>query len=194
MRQTRRCAWVKDDALEVAYHDKEWGVPTRDQRKLFEFLILEGAQAGLSWSTVLAKREGYRAAFAQFDAQTVAGYDDRQLKRLLDDPRIVRNRLKIASAVNNARRFLEVTSEFGAFADYLWGFTDNRAIHTGWADGADIPATTKLSEALSRDLKRRGFTFVGSTICYAYMQAVGLVNDHTRDCFRYAQIKRIKLG
>ena len=191
-RRPQRCAWVKSDSAEIAYHDTEWGVPVRDDRKLFEFMILEGAQAGLSWSTVLVKRGGYRVAFDAFDAQTIAGYGQTKLGNLLNDPGIVRNRLKIASAVNNARRFLEVTDEFGTFADYLWSFTANRVIHNRWPSAVDVPATTILSDTLSRDLKQRGFTFVGSTICYAYMQAVGLVNDHTTDCFRYAQIKRMK--
>ncbi len=191
VRRANRCAWVKDDPLEIAYHDSEWGVPVRDSRTLLEFLILEGAQAGLSWSTILAKRAGYRAAFANFDAQTIASYDDRRVELLLSDPGIVRNRLKIASAVNNARRFLEVTAQSGSFVDYLWSFVNNRAIHNAWRDASQIPTTTQQSDALSRDLKRRGFTFTGSTICYAYMQAVGLVNDHTTDCFRHAEIKRM---
>ncbi len=187
----KRCGWVKSDPVELDYHDREWGVPVHDDRVLFEFLILEGAQAGLSWSTVLAKRDGYRAAFADFDVYAVAGYGRAQCERLRRDAGIVRNRLKIASAVNNARRFLETVEEHGSFADYLWGFADHRTIHGNWTNDAQIPSSTSLSDALSRDLKRRGFTFVGTTICYAYLQAVGIVNDHIRQCFRYAAIKRM---
>ena len=180
-----RCAWAGSDPLYVRYHDEEWGVPVHDDRRLFEFLILEGAQAGLSWITVLRKREVYRAAFDAFDPKRVARYDGRRIERLLRNPGIVRNRLKIESAVTNARAFLAVQEEFGRFARYLWRFVGGRPIVNRWPSPARVPARTAVSDALSKDLQKRGFRFVGSTICYAYMQAVGLVNDHTTDCFRY---------
>ena len=185
IRTLKRCAWAKGDLYE-AYHDDEWGVPVHDDRLLFEFLILEGAQAGLSWITILKKRENYRRAFDNFDARKIARYNSRKLERLLTDPGIVRNRLKIESAVKNAKAFLAVQNEFGSFDKYIWGFAGGKPIHNHWRSLKEIPARTAASDAMSRDLIRRGFKFVGSTICYAFMQAVGMVNDHTTDCFRYA--------
>lgn len=167
------------------YHDHEWGIPAHDDKHLFEMLILEGAQAGLSWETILKRREGYRHAFAGFDVQTVANLSDNDLERLAQNPGIIRNRLKIASARKNARIFLDIQREFGSFDSYLWGFIDNKPIQNHWQSFKEIPVTTIISDALSRDLKQRGMSFVGSTIMYAYMQAVGLVNDHPMDCWRY---------
>jgi len=183
-----RCAWAGSDPLYQAYHDQEWGVPLHDDRLLFEFLILEGAQAGLSWITILRKREAYRRAFAGFDPATVASFDDARVASLLADPGIVRNRLKVASAVGNARAFLAVREEFGSFDAYIWRFVDGRPVRNAWRKLSDVPARTPLSDVMSRDLKRRGFSFVGSTICYAFMQAVGMVNDHTTDCFRWREL------
>ncbi|RII26090.1 MAG: DNA-3-methyladenine glycosylase I [Geobacter sp.] len=183
-----RCAWAGSDPLYQDYHDREWGVPVHDDRLLFEFLILEGAQAGLSWITILRKRAAYRAAFAGFDPETVAAFDDAKVAELLQNPGIVRNRLKVASAITNARAFLAVQEEFGSFDAYLWRFVDNRPLLNAWKTIREIPASTPLSDALSRDLKQRGFRFVGSTICYAHMQAVGMVNDHTVDCFRWREL------
>jgi len=188
----KRCFWCGDDPLYVAYHDHEWGVPLHDDRALFEFLILEGAQAGLSWITILRKRDHYRAAFDGFDPQRVARYDQQQVERLLNDPGIVRNRLKIASAITNAGKFLDLQEEFGGadgFSDYLWNYVDGRPIHNTWRNQSDLPAQTPLSVALSKDLARRGFKFVGPTICYSLMQAVGLVNDHLVDCFRHRELR-----
>ena len=181
------CGWAKSDLM-IAYHDHEWGVPQHDDRTLFEFLILEGAQAGLSWETILRKRDAYRQAFDQFDPARVAKYDARRVARLLANPEIVRNRLKIASAVTNARALLAIQKEFGSFDAYLWRFVDGRPIQTARRRGGPIPASTKESDAMSKDLKKRGFSFVGTTICYAMMQAVGMVNDHLVDCFRYADL------
>jgi DNA-3-methyladenine glycosylase I len=172
----------------LAYHDEEWGVPSRDDRHLFEMLTLEGAQAGLSWSAILRKREGYRRAFREFDAEQVARLTRRDVERLLADPAIVRNRLKVESTVVNAGRVLEVQEELGSFDAYLWAFVDDRPIVNRWRTLSHLPAETGLSRALSKDLKRRGFRFVGPTVCYAFMQAVGLVNDHTVDCFRYREL------
>jgi DNA-3-methyladenine glycosylase I len=183
-----RCAWVGSDPLSLEYHDREWGVAVHDDRLLFEFLILEGAQAGLSWITILRKREAYRAAFAGFDPQAVARFDDAKVAELLADPGIVRNRLKVASAVTNARAFLKVQEEFGSFDAYMWRFVDGKPIRNRWRSITEVPASTPVSDAMSRDLKRRGFRFVGSTICYAHMQAVGMVNDHTVDCFRWREL------
>ncbi len=183
-----RCEWVvQSDPLYVAYHDQEWGVPSRDDRHLFELLTLEGAQAGLSWSTILHKRDGYRAVFAGFDPQVVARYTEKDVERLLGDSWIVRNRMKIQSAVTNAARVLEVQDELGSFAAYLWRFVDGEPRVGGWKTIAEIPAETVESRTLSRDLKRRGFRFVGPTICYALMQAVGLVDDHVVDCYRFKE-------
>jgi DNA-3-methyladenine glycosylase I len=183
-----RCPWCGDDPAYVRYHDEEWGVPVHDDRTLFEFLTLEGAQAGLSWSTILRKRDGYRRAFAAFDPQHVAAFDARTIGTLLADPGIVRNRLKIESTVSNARAFLDVQAAFGSFDAYLWGFVDGRPIVNRWQSLAQVPARTDLSDRLSRDLRRRGFRFVGSTIAYAMLQAVGVVNDHLVACFRHAQL------
>ena len=185
----RRCPWVdlgKPDYL--AYHDQEWGVPVHDDRLLFEFLILEGAQAGLSWYTVLRKRENYRLAFDNFDPELVARYDDRKVRELLGNAGIIRNRSKILAAVNNARRFLDIREEFGTFDAYIWKFVDGRPIVNELRDLADYPATSRESDELSKDLRRRGFKFVGSTVCYAHMQATGMVNDHSLDCFRRQEI------
>lgn len=183
-----RCGWGEGEAFYTAYHDEEWGVPVHDDRLLFEFLVLEGAQAGLSWATILRRREGYRAAFDNFDPIKVAAYDDRKIAALLADPGIIRNRQKVASAVNNARAFLRVQEEFGTFADYMWRFVDGQPRINAWRTMSEIPAETDESRAMSRDLKARGFSFVGPTICYAHMQAVGMVNDHVVDCFRYTEL------
>jgi DNA-3-methyladenine glycosylase I len=188
MTSTKRCGWCGDDSLYVAYHDEEWGVPVYDDRTLFEFLILEGAQAGLSWSTILKKREGYRRAFDGFDAAKVAQYDGCTIRALLTDPGIVRNQLKVASTITNAQAFLEVQAEKGSFSDYIWSFVDGRPIQNRWHTLAEIPATTPLAATISKDLKKRGFRFVGPTIIYAHMQATGMVNDHLVDCFRYPEI------
>ena len=182
-----RCDWAKND-LAIHYHDTEWGVPEHDDRRLFEFLILEGAQAGLSWDTVLRKRENYRAAFDDFDAEKVARYDERKCAELLGNEGIIRNRLKIASAVQNAQNFLKVRDEFGSFDAYVWNFTDGKPVKNAWESLRQVPASTAQSDALSKDLKRRGFNFVGSTIMYAFMQACGLVNDHLVSCFRYDNV------
>lgn len=186
-----RCAWSQGgDAQYLAYHDHEWGVPVHDDRKLFEFLILEGAQAGLSWSTILRKREGYRAAFADFDPVRVAAFGEAETAALLTNPGIVRNRLKIAAAVTNARAFLDVQAEFGSFDAYVWRFVDGRPIVNAWRTQSEVPARTAESDALSKDLAGRSFKFVGSTIMYAHMQATGMVNDHTVDCFRYGEVAK----
>lgn len=185
---TTRCAWCGADPLYQAYHDQEWGVPLHDERDLFEFLILEGAQAGLSWLTILKKREGYRRAFADFDADQVARFGEADVARLLTDAGIVRNRLKIAAAITNARATLTIREEFGGLDAYFWRFVDGRPIVNSWRDIGQVPASTPLSDAISKDLKQRGFKFVGSTIVYAHMQATGMVNDHTVDCFRHAQL------
>lgn len=185
-----RCAWgVWDNPLYVAYHDEEWGVPVHDDRLLYEFLVLEGAQAGLSWSTILRKREGYRTAFSGFHPEVVAAYGADDIVRLLADSGIVRNRLKIESAVANARAFLEVQRQFGSFDAYVWRFVNGETIHNAWHTVREIPAKTPEAERMSKDLKARGFRFVGPTICYAHMQATGMVNDHTVDCFRWAELK-----
>ena len=187
-----RCTWVPaDDPLYAAYHDEEWGVPSRDERHLYEMLVLEGAQAGLSWSTILRKREGYRRAFAGFDADRVARFGAADIERLMADAGIVRNRLKIESAIANARAVLALREEDGGLAGYLWCFVGGAPVQNAWATTAEIPAETPESKAMSRDLKRRGFRFVGPTVCYAFMQATGLVNDHTVDCDRYAVVQRI---
>ena len=180
-----RCAWAGGDPLYQAYHDEEWGVPVHDDRLLFEFLILEGAQAGLSWITILRKRVAYRAAFAGFDPEKVARFNEGTVAKLLANPGIVRNRLKVASAITNARAFLRVQEAFGSFDAYQWRFVEDKPIQNGWRRMKEVPVCTPVSDAMSQDLKRRGFRFVGSTICYAHMQAVGMVNDHTVDCFRW---------
>ena len=179
-----RCGWAKND-LAIAYHDAEWGVPLHDDRKLFEFLILEGAQAGLSWDTILRKRENYRLAFDDFDAELIARYDERKIAELLLNEGIIRNRLKIASAIRNAKSFLKIKEEFGSFDSYIWRFVGGEPVKNGWKDLSEVPAKTSISDALSKDLKGRGFNFVGSTIMYAYMQATGIVDDHLTTCFRY---------
>ena len=185
---TSRCAWAGSDPLYLAYHDQEWGVPVHDDRLLFEFLVLEGAQAGLSWITILRKRDAYRAAFDQFDPAKVAAYDDAKIEALLQNPGIVRNRLKVRAAVLNARGVLAIQDEFGSFAAYLWGFVGVQPRRNAWTSMREIPAQTDESRAMSKALLKRGFKFVGPTICYAFMQACGLVNDHTVDCFRYDQV------
>jgi DNA-3-methyladenine glycosylase I len=181
----KRCTWCGDDPLYVAYHDEEWGVPVRDDRTLFEFLILEGAQAGLSWITILRKREGYRELFDSFDPVKIARYSDKKLDKLLLDPKIVRNRLKVYGARKNALAFLKVQEERESFANYIWDFVDHQPAQNHWKSMQDVPATSTISDKLSKDMKKRGFTFVGSTILYAHMQATGMVNDHTTDCFRH---------
>lgn len=183
-----RCAWTGSDARMIEYHDREWGVPLHDDRKLFEFLILEGMQAGLSWSTILNKRENFRQAFHAFDPLKVARYTTRDVKRLLADAGIIRNRLKIEAAISNAQKFLEVQREFGAFDKYIWQFVGGKPIKNRFASLKEIPARSPESDALSKDLKQRGFKFVGSTIVYAHMQATGMVNDHLVDCFRYKEV------
>jgi DNA-3-methyladenine glycosylase I len=181
-----RCRWAEGVSLDyIRYHDKEWGVPVHDDRTQFEFLILEGAQAGLSWSTILNKREGYRKLFAGFDPEKVARFTKRRVEKMLLDPSIVRNRLKVESAVTNAKAFLAIQNEFGAFSDYIWGFVDGKPIQNKFRKDSDVPATSPESDALSKDLKKRGFRFVGSTIIYAHMQATGMVNDHVTGCFRH---------
>jgi DNA-3-methyladenine glycosylase I len=189
-KRMRRCAWVSDDPLMITYHDREWGVPLYNDRKLFELLILEGAQAGLAWVTVLRKRENFRKAFHGFDPAVIARYSNKNVKRLLDDPGIIRNRLKIEAAIINAKKFLEVQNEFGSFHEYVWQFAGGKPIKHKFKSPSEIPSTTEESDAMSRDLRKRGFKFVGSTICYAFMQASGIVNDHTTDCFRYKAVSR----
>ena len=184
-----RCAWAGNDPLYQAYHDEEWGVPVHDEHKLFEFLTLEGAQAGLSWITILRKRAAYCTAFAGFDPEIVAGFDAAKVAELLANPGIVRNRLKVESTITNARAFLKVQDEFGSFDAYQWRFVDGSPIQNAWRSLQEVPATSPVADAMSRDLKKRGFRFVGSTICYAHMQAIGMVNDHTTDCFRWPVLR-----
>ncbi len=183
-----RCLWAGNDPLYRQYHDTEWGVPLHDERMLFEFITLEGAQAGLSWITVLRKRPTYRSAFDDFDPEKVVRFDEQRISALLDNPGIIRNRLKVASTISNARAFLDVQREFGSFDAYIWRFVDGIPLQNRWQKLTDVPASTPLSDTISRDLKKRGFRFVGSTICYAFMQAVGMVNDHTVDCFRWREL------
>ena len=183
-----RCAWSLGSANYIAYHDDEWGVPVHDDRKLFEFIVLEGAQAGLSWSTILNKRENYRRAFDQFDPEKVARYNAKRVEKLLQDPGIVRNRLKVESAVSNARACLKTQEEFGSFDAYIWRFVDGRPVQNRWKSIKQVPARTPLSDTISKDLKQRGYKFVGSTIVYAHMQATGMVNDHLVGCFRHATL------
>ncbi|MCW5878838.1 MAG: DNA-3-methyladenine glycosylase I [Anaerolineales bacterium] len=185
-----RCAWPGDDPLYIAYHDVEWGQPLHDDRQLFEMLILEGAQAGLSWITVLRKRAAYRTAFDGFDAQVMADYGEAKVAELMSNPGIIRNRAKIQSAIGNARAFLEAQAEFGSFDKYIWGFVGGQAVQNARSSLGQVPAETAESQAMSKDLKRRGFRFVGPTICYAYMQATGMVNDHLVSCFRYTEVQR----
>ncbi len=188
MKNRTRCDWVGNDIMMLEYHDEEWGVPTHDDRLLFEFLILEGAQAGLSWSTILKKRESYREAFDNFDPEKVAGYGEDKITELLQNSGIIRNRLKIRSAIRNARAVLKIQKAFGSFDKYIWGFVNGRRIQNGWQRPVDVPSKTPEAEAMSRDLKKRGFNFVGPTICYAFMQAVGMVNDHMTYCFRHREL------
>jgi DNA-3-methyladenine glycosylase I len=184
-----RCFWaITEDPLYLAYHDHEWGVPVHEDRHLFEFLILEGAQAGLSWSTILRKHQNYHLALDGFDPQKVAVYDARKVSELLENPGIVRNRLKINAAIANAQSFLAIQQKYGSFNNYIWMFVDGKPVANAWSNGYEIPAETEISRQMSRDLIKRGFRFVGPTICYAFMQAVGMVNDHTTDCFRYSEI------
>lgn len=192
MTTSTRCAWGTSDSLYIKYHDEEWGVPLKgNDAALFERICLEGAQAGLSWITILRKRENYRAAFDGFDPAVVAGYDAAKIAELLANPGIVRNRLKIASTINNAQKFLETQREYGTFSDYLWAYVDGKPIQNQWRSLAELPAETELSKRISKDLQKRGFKFVGSTICYAMMQAIGMVNDHTVECFRHAEVARL---
>ena len=188
-RSKKRCEWAGTDPFYLAYHDIEWGVPVHEDRRLFEMMLLEGAQAGLAWITILRKREGYRQAFDGFDPVKIARYSDKRLEKLRDDEGIVRNRLKIAAARTNAKAFLDVRDEFGSFDEFIWSFTGGEPILNHWRSLSELPATTPESDAMSRDLKKRGFKFVGSTICYAFMQAVGMVNDHVVSCFRYKELK-----
>ena len=183
----QRCSWSSGDPLYEQYHDEEWGVPCYKDHKLFEFLVLESAQAGLAWITILRKRENYRRAFAKFEAEKVARFNKRSVARLMGDAGIVRNRLKIEAAISNAKLFLDIQNTYGSFADYLWGFIDGKPIQNHWQTLSESPATTTLSDTISKDMKKRGFRFFGSTICYAHMQAIGMVNDHTVDCFRHQQ-------
>jgi DNA-3-methyladenine glycosylase I len=185
-----RCAWAGTDPLYVAYHDREWGTPVHDDRVLFEFLILEGAQAGLSWSTILKKRENYRTAFDNFNPNEVAFYGQDKIAELLNNPGIVRNRRKIEATISNARAFLDIQREYGSFDAYIWDFIGGETRHNDWRSLAEIPTNTPQSDAMSKDLLQHGFKFVGTTICYAYMQAVGMVNDHTVDCFRYTELRK----
>ena len=188
----KRCKWAEgvNDAY-IEYHDTEWGVPVRDDKVQFEFLVLEGAQAGLSWSTILNKREGYRKLFADFDVQKIARFTPKRVEKILQNPAIVRNRLKVESTVSNAKAFIKVQEEFGSFGDYIWGFVDGKPIQNRFKKDSDVPATSPESDALSKDLKKRGFRFVGSTIIYAHMQATGLVNDHVTSCFRYGPCAKL---
>ncbi|HTN93941.1 MAG TPA: DNA-3-methyladenine glycosylase I [Gallionella sp.] len=185
----KRCAWAGGDALYQTYHDAEWGVPLHDDRRLFEFLVLEGAQAGLSWITILRKRDNYRAAFDDFDAERIADYGANKIESLLQNPGIVRNRLKIESTVINARKFLEVQEKYGSFDTFIWQFVGGKPRQNNWRGPAEVPASTPESDAMSKELKRRGFKFVGTTICYAHMQATGMVNDHTANCFRHKELQ-----
>lgn len=184
----KRCQWVSSDPLYIAYHDLEWGVPVHDDRKLFEFLVLESAQAGLNWITILKKRENYRKAFSRFDPKKISKYEQTKISELLNNPGIIRNKLKIEAAITNAKAFLEIQKEFGSFAQYSWQFVGHSPRINRWKKLAEVPAKTPESDAFSKDLKKRGFRFIGSTIIYAHMQAVGMVNDHTVDCFRYKEL------
>jgi DNA-3-methyladenine glycosylase I len=190
----KRCDWANRSELEQSYHDNEWGVEVHDDRTLFEFLVLEGAQAGLSWSTILRKREGYRRAFDNFDARKISKYSESNVSRLLTNSEIIRNRLKINAAITNARAFLQVQKEFGSFDRYIWQFVNGKPIQNSWRKMTDIPSSTPESDAMSKDLQKRGFKFIGPTICYAFMQAVGMVNDHVVDCFRYKELKNKRKG
>jgi len=184
----QRCEWANSSPLETRYHDEEWGVPVHDDRLLFEMLILEGAQAGLSWQTILKKRAGYLEAFANFEIETVAGYSEQKIAELLENPNIVRNRLKVNATVVNAQRVLEIQQEHGSFDAYIWSFVEGKSIQNRWQQLSDVPAKTELSDKMSKALKKKGFTFIGSTTCYAFMQATGMVNDHVVSCFRYSEV------
>ena len=186
-----RCAWAGDDPLYQKYHDKEWGVPLHSDKKLFEFLILEGMQAGLSWITILKKRQAFREAFDGFDFNKVAKYQDRKIEQLLDNPGIIRNKLRVNAAVTNAQAFIRIRKEFGTFNKYIWQFVDHQPLQNSWKNLQEMPAKTPLAETITRDLKKRGFSFVGPTIVYSHMQATGMVNDHTRDCFRHQEIREL---
>ncbi len=188
----KRCEWANASPLEQQYHDDEWGIPLHDERLLFEFLTLEGAQAGLSWSTILNKREGYRKAFDNFEINKVARYSTNKIDKLLNNPEIIRNKLKVKATVNNAKAFIAIQKEFSSFDQYIWQFVDHSPIQNTWENKSQVPANTVVSDEMSKDLKKRGFKFIGTTICYAFMQAIGMVNDHTTDCFRYDIIKRCK--
>ncbi|MDP3980737.1 MAG: DNA-3-methyladenine glycosylase I [Chlamydiota bacterium] len=192
MRKETRCSWPSNDPLMIKYHDTEWGVPLYNDRKLFEFLVLDAFQAGLSWSIILKKRENFRKAFHHFNPERIAKYTSKDVKRLLSDEGIVRNQLKINATITNARKFLKVKKEFGSFNQYIWQFTNHKTIHNKFGTLSELPAKTKNSDAMSNDMKKRGFKFVGSTICYAFMQAAGMVNDHTIHCFRYKELKSNK--
>jgi len=187
----KRCEWCGTEPIYVDYHDKEWGVPVHDDRLHFEMIILDGAQAGLSWITILKRRESYREAFDNFDVKKVSRYSDKKVEKLLSNPGIIRNRLKVNSTVRNAKAFLKIQKEFGSFDKYIWQFVNYKTIQNKWKRMSDLPAKTEESDAMSKDLKKRGFSFVGSTICYAYMQAAGMINDHTVDCFRYKEVKKL---
>jgi DNA-3-methyladenine glycosylase I len=189
--EPKRCGWAGPDPIYIDYHDREWGVPVYDDRLLFEFLILEGAQAGLSWITILKKRDNYRRAFSNFEPEKVARFTPVKIERLLQNPGIIRNRLKLESAIKNARALLDVRQEYDSFSDFIWQFVDGSPIQNHWRNDRNVPASTRQSEAMSRELKKRGFNFVGPTICYAFMQAVGMVNDHVTGCFRHQQIAKL---
>lgn len=184
----KRCEWKTEEDLYIEYHDKEWGVPVYDDRKLFEMLCLEGAQAGLSWWTILKKRENYKKAFDNFEAEKIVKYKEEKLEKLMEDKGIVRNRRKIESVVTNAKAFLEIQKQYGSFSNYIWSFVDNKSIINSWKSMKEVPASTEISDKMSKQLKKDGFKFVGSTICYSFMQAVGMVNDHTTDCFCYTKL------
>ena len=190
--ELQRCAWPKDDPLYIKYHDEEWGVPLTDDKALFEFLILETFQAGLSWITVLRKRENFRKAFDDFDYKKIAAYDENKIEELISDQGIIRNKLKIKAAVSNARAFINIRKEFGSFSNYIWKFTDHKPLVNNWTSLSELPAKTALSDHISADLKKRGFKFVGSTVIYAHMQATGMVNDHVTGCFRHGQVGNLK--
>jgi DNA-3-methyladenine glycosylase I len=189
-KKVKRCSWVGEDPIYIDYHDTEWGVPVYEDKKLFEFLVLEFMQAGLSWITILKKRENFRKAFSNFSYRTIARYDDKKIKSLLNNAGIIRNKQKISAAINNARAFMKIQKEFGSFSEYIWSYVNHQPITNKWKKIADLPASTKLSDEISKDLKKRGFQFIGTKIIYAHMQATGMVNDHTTDCFRYKEIQK----
>ena len=191
--QKQRCAWANSSSIEMDYHDNEWGSPVHDDRLLFEFLILEGAQAGLSWSTILNKRKGYKQAFDNFSAEKIANYSERKISELMANSNIIRNKLKINAAISNARIVLQIQQEFGSFDCYIWQFVDSKSMQNSWQNMYEVPASTAVSAALSKELKQRGCKFVGPTICYAFMQAIGMVNDHTIDCYRHQEIKQLEI-